>query len=186
MTEDTPKIYVASLADYNAGSLRGEWLNLDDYASADELLAAIGAMLKNLDAEHGLEYGQPREEWAVHDYEGFPERFYSEYMGFARVYEWLELTADMSDERKEALEIFVNNGHDADSFDNYYLGYHGGEAAYDDDKTAQEFVETMFWESHTKEEIPTSVRNYIDFAAMARDQTYSGDIWVNSGHVFRS
>jgi antirestriction protein len=185
MTEDTPRIYVASLADYNAGTHCGKWLDLEDYADADELLAAIGAMLKECDESLGMEDGQPREEWAVHDYEGFPERFYSEHMGFAKVYEWLELTADMSDERKEALEIFINNGHDAESFDNYYLGYYGGETPYDDDKTAQEFVEEMFWESHTKDEIPASIRNYIDFTSMARDQIYSGDVWVNSGHCFR-
>jgi hypothetical protein len=52
-TGSIPRIYVASLSDYNAIILCGEWFDLDAY-DAEELLGAIHAMLKALDAEHGL------------------------------------------------------------------------------------------------------------------------------------
>jgi antirestriction protein len=57
---DEPAIYVANLAAYNAGSLRGAWINPS--ADADDLgeqiIAAIG--------------GNPDNEWAIHDYSCFP------------------------------------------------------------------------------------------------------------------
>src|ERR1700722_12250921 len=55
-----PRIYVASLSDYNAGRLHGEWL--DAAQDPEALLAGIGAMSS---AEPGAE------EWAIHDYEEF-------------------------------------------------------------------------------------------------------------------
>lgn len=59
-SKDTPKIYVANLAAYNAGRLKGKWI--EPSTDADELreqvLEAIGGNADN--------------EWAIHDYDGFP------------------------------------------------------------------------------------------------------------------
>src|SRR5579884_2064992 len=58
----TPRIYVASLTDYNAGRLYGAWL--DAAQDADELHDAVARML----------HASPEpvaEEYAIHDYEGF-------------------------------------------------------------------------------------------------------------------
>lgn len=41
--EHQMRIYVASLADYNAGRLHGEWI--DAHQTADELHSAVTAML---------------------------------------------------------------------------------------------------------------------------------------------
>ncbi len=59
---DGPRIYVASLSDYNNGRLHGAWIeaNQDVQAIWDD----IGEMLA------GSHYG-PAEEHAIHDYEGF-------------------------------------------------------------------------------------------------------------------
>lgn len=59
-----PRIYVASLSDYNAGKLLGRWIDADQDAAA--IHAEIQAMLAE-----SREY--PAEEWAIHDYEGFGE-----------------------------------------------------------------------------------------------------------------
>lgn len=60
-SKDTPKIYVANLAAYNAGRLKGKWI--EPSTDADELreqvLEAIGGNADN--------------EWAIHDYDGFPD-----------------------------------------------------------------------------------------------------------------
>ena len=57
---DEPAIYIANLAAYNAGSLRGAWINpssdVDDLH--EQILAAIGGNADN--------------EWAIHDYNNFP------------------------------------------------------------------------------------------------------------------
>lgn len=58
----TPRIYVASLSDYNAGRLHGVWIDATDGRTA--IVDAIARMLatsREPDAE----------EWAIHDYENF-------------------------------------------------------------------------------------------------------------------
>lgn len=57
-----PKIYVASLSDYNNGHLHGDWL--DAARDVDELHEDIDKMLQR--SKH-----DDAEEWAIHDYEGF-------------------------------------------------------------------------------------------------------------------
>jgi antirestriction protein len=65
-----PKIYAASLSDYNAGRLHGAWIDADQ--DAEEIHADIHNML--------AESRQPwAEEWAIHDYEDF---------GSLRLSEW--------------------------------------------------------------------------------------------------
>jgi hypothetical protein len=57
-----PRIYVASLADYNSGRLVGKWI--DATQEADAIHEEIREMLK--------QSREPiAEEWAIHDYEGF-------------------------------------------------------------------------------------------------------------------
>lgn len=78
-SKNEPMIYVASLADYNNGSLEGTWLTLTDYDSGAEVLEAISDFLKNLSKEKAD--GLNREEHAIHDAENIPNSLYSEYMG---------------------------------------------------------------------------------------------------------
>jgi len=68
--EAQPRIYVASLSDYNNGRLHGAWINADqDFeAIGDE----VGEMLANSRYD-------PAEEYAIHDYEGFGAYRVSEY-----------------------------------------------------------------------------------------------------------
>ena len=67
---DPPRIYVASLSDYNAGRLHGTWL--DATGDADELWAGINNMLA--DSTEPI-----AEEWAIHDYENWGAWAPSEY-----------------------------------------------------------------------------------------------------------
>lgn len=58
--KDTPRIYVANLAAYNAGRLRGAWIepSSDREELVEQVIEAIG--------------GNPDNEWSFHDYEAFP------------------------------------------------------------------------------------------------------------------
>src|SRR5581483_3902347 len=60
--EIIPRIYVASLADYNAGRLHGVWI--DAAQEPDDLQLHINAMLARSTEPIA-------EEWAIHDFEGF-------------------------------------------------------------------------------------------------------------------
>lgn len=73
---ETPRIYVACLASYNAGYLHGAWIDATEepwviWESVRAMLAASPVA----DAE----------EWAIHDYEGFGDVRIAEYDGFERV-----------------------------------------------------------------------------------------------------
>lgn len=76
-TTESPRIYVASLSDYNTGRLIGRWIDLDG-KDADDIGAAIAEMLAE-DAVIGAE------EWAIHDYEGFGPLRLSELESSARL-----------------------------------------------------------------------------------------------------
>ena len=58
----SPRIYVASLADYNEGRLYGAWI--DAAQDPDDLGKAVEQMLAAAPSPCA-------EEWAIHDYEGF-------------------------------------------------------------------------------------------------------------------
>lgn len=65
--EGVPEIYVASLADYNAGKYHGAWI--DATLDPEEIHIRIATMLRHspvLRAE-----GETFGDWAIHDYEGF-------------------------------------------------------------------------------------------------------------------
>jgi antirestriction protein len=89
-SNDDVKIYVASLSDYNSGKLVGEWFDLANYSSAEELDADIQKMLQSK--------GEPgAEEYAVHDVEGIPRSMYTEYPGMEGLQQWIDY-AHMGDE----------------------------------------------------------------------------------------
>ncbi len=69
------RIYVASLADYNAGRLHGTWI--DAAQDSEQIQAEIATML-----ERSRE--PVAEEWAIHDYEGFHGILLSEYESMER------------------------------------------------------------------------------------------------------
>ena len=71
-----PRIYVASLADYNDGRLHGAWI--DAAQDDDELGAAVKDMLARSPSPGA-------EEWAIHDYEDFGPLRLDEFESLATV-----------------------------------------------------------------------------------------------------
>jgi antirestriction protein len=120
-TQVVPRIYVASLSDYNAGRLHGAWI--DATQSADEIGEAVQAML-TASREPGAE------EWAIHDHEGFQGIRLSEWETFERVAE----LAEMLTEHGAAYGAYVGITDDAevspDNFRDRYQGHHDSAAAF--------------------------------------------------------
>lgn len=116
------RIYVADLAAYNDGKLVGEWLDLSDYNDGDEVMEAIDGLLK----EWSKESGEEREEFAIHDYEGFPEQFYSEYMGrddFDKIIKIIKAAEENDLPVEVLLEYASNTGADPEDLSD--LPYNG-------------------------------------------------------------
>jgi len=104
-TAETPRIYVASLADYNAGRLHGRWIDADQ--PADTIREQITQML--------AESREPvAEEWAIHDYENFGSLSLSECEDIDRIAEVALLITEHG-------PLFVS-----------LLGYLGGTSSIDD------------------------------------------------------
>lgn len=70
---DTPKVWIACLASYNAGRLVGEWADATDidemYEARDRVAKAAVKEAKEA-KEYPVYFGEP-EEFAIHDYDNF-------------------------------------------------------------------------------------------------------------------
>lgn len=169
-----PRIYVASLADYNNGTLYGKWIDADqsDEAIQDEVNAMLEAStIPNC------------EEWAIHDYEGFDDILINEYQSFERVSKLAELVKSHGN----AFAQWYNNDGNRENIDDLenkftdcFIGEYESLADY-----AQQFIE------ETGMEISEYLTNYIDYEAMGKDWELSGEIsTVKNGYkslyIFRN
>lgn len=91
-TDDTPRIYVASLSDYNAGTLHGRWI--DATLDVDEINEQVQAMLAASPTFREFPQGGPAEEWAIHDYDNFGSLRLGEYEPFDKVHAIAEAIAE--------------------------------------------------------------------------------------------
>lgn len=81
-TATDARLYVGTYAKYNAGSLKGAWLDLADYPDRDSFLEACAEL-------HADEHDP---ELMFQDFEGFPKAWYSESSAPPDIlWEWLEL-----------------------------------------------------------------------------------------------
>lgn len=99
-----PRIYVADLAAYNAGSLVGRWISLDGIDS-DELHEIIQS--KVLMPGH--------EEWAIHDYEGFGSIPVGEYDSLENIVAHVERMGE--EPAKYFAYVQAHGSHYADQYD---------------------------------------------------------------------
>lgn len=180
-TTDTPRIYVACLASYNAGTLHGEWIDATD---ADTIREAIQAVLKRSPCPGA-------EEWAIHDYKGFGQLRLSECLNRnlkSSPYnlEDIDRVAELGaliDEHGEAFAAYANHvGVDyatEEGFEEAYCGEWDSEEAY---------AENLFDELYLHE-VPEYVQHYIDYEAFSRDlfinDYYSVDCPEGGVYVFR-
>ncbi len=159
MTTTTPRIYVASLADYNAGRLHGKWFDLDDFADAEELYDAVKEQV--LDTSKEL----VAEEWAIHDYEGFGSITISEYESFDTVIE----LAQAIEEHGGAYAAYVDHvgAHYAtvEDFEERQAGHWDSEKDF-----AYDYVES----TGMLDNVGDSIQMYFDYDSFARD-LFMGD-----------
>ncbi|MEM6898159.1 MAG: antirestriction protein ArdA [Pseudomonadota bacterium] len=152
-----PRIYVACLAAYNAGFLHGEWINV---TTPEEILAAVKTMLRASPMRNS-------DEWAIHDYEGFEGASIAEYASFETVCDLADFIIEHGVLGAELLRYF---GGDLEGARTAFEDYAG------EFNSAAEFAEQLHEDIGT--EIPDSLRNYIDWDALARDMALNGDITI--------
>jgi Antirestriction protein len=153
------RIYVANLAAYNNGYLVGKWIDLP--CSNSELWAQIGEIL---DA-----YGAA-EEWAIHDYEGFPFKV-SEYEHLDTLNEIAEILSNLSEDEDVIKAIFdlLNRDEALEKLQN------GEYRVYDDCDSMGDVAYQLYEESGRLAEIEKVISSsYIDWEAIGRDMEIEG------------
>lgn len=168
-----PRIYVASLADYNAGRLHGRWIDADQ--DIDAIREEVAAMLS--------ESSEPvAEEWAIHDHQNFEGYEIPEYADLERVAEIAQLIVEHGpvfagllnhvDDELEAAKRYMDEG---------YRGEFEKLAHY-----AEELCEECY--SDTLKTLPNFIRYHIDWDGIPHDMELGGDVFTvevdRKVHVF--
>lgn len=172
-----PRIYVASLSDYNAGRLHGRWIDADQ--PVDAIREEITAMLAESKEP-------PAEEWAIHDYENFGGLRLSEWEGLENVAEAARLIVEHGEVFAGLVDHFggLSDLEEARRYmEEGYQGEFGSLADY-----AQSFVEECY--SDAIEALPEFLRYHIDYDGIGRDMELGGDVFTveheHKVHVFWS
>ena len=171
-----PAIYVASLADYNAGRLHGTWLAADQ--DPEELQAATEAMLATSPEPDA-------EEWAIHDHDNFSGLQIDEHTSFATVSNLAYGLRTYG----PAFAAYANwlDDHDISyaSFEQSYAGHWEQAEDY-----VTESIDADAIHDRLALVLPDWVTGYVrlDLTALARDLELAGDLHIvpdNDGvHVF--
>jgi antirestriction protein len=159
----TPRIYVASLADYNDGRLHGRWID----ATQDEevLHAEVADML----AASPL---PDAEEYAIHDHENFAGLRLDEYESLVDVARLAHGITNRGSAFARWAELVGTTNATIESFQDHYLGSWSSLADY-----ASEFATDLGFEEYLVG-IPPPLRPYvrIDEEGIVRDMLLGGDI----------
>lgn len=190
-TTDTPRIYVASLSDYNSGTLHGAWIDIDSTMTGDDIHELVAEMLADSPenklcqwcgasvTDHTGERASTHaplpgkaEEWAIHDYDGFGGLDLGEYESFDRI---AEIGAAIEEHGLDVVAAFVGNDSSADlaSISDAYLGEWDSLADY-----VEDFHESCGTELGALEA-------YIDWEKVARDWEYNGDVWTATSSNYK-
>lgn len=160
----SPKVWIASLSDYNAGHLHGAWVEADQ--EPDGIWEGVNDVLRTSKVADA-------EEWAVFDYEGFGPLRLPEYETVERI---SRLGRGIG-QHGEAFAAYANflGGEDEllDQFEDCYIGQWESTAAYVD-----EFLEDTGIDRILDEAVPESLRDYVrvDTAALAHDMELEGSL----------
>ena len=178
--KDHPRIYVASLSDYNAGRLHGGWFAAD--REAEELEKEIAFMLASSPEPIA-------EEWAIHDHEGFGLAHISEHESLETVSRLARGIAEHGLAFAAWAALQSNDEEALGRFENAYLGNW---------ESLEEYADELLCglDLHEAQKLlPESIRPYLvlDIEAFARDLELGGDaitvkapdgsVWVFDGHV---
>jgi len=165
-----PRIYVASLSDYNAGRLHGEWI--DAAVETDELAESVKAML-TISPEPGAE------EWAIHDYEGFGPLRLEEYESLETVSAVALGIAEHGPAFAHWAALVGTSDREALArFEDAYLGHWDSLTAY-----AEELLDDIGVYRQIEEALPDHLQPYvtIDAEGMGRDMEFGGQITTSVG-----
>ncbi|MFT4042905.1 MAG: antirestriction protein ArdA [Gordonia sp. (in: high G+C Gram-positive bacteria)] len=162
-----PRVWIGSLADYNAGHLHGDWC--DAAVDPDDLQTAVDHILARSSEPDA-------EEWGIFDYDDFGGFHVGEY----DTLEHVTAVARGIAEHGPAFAAWAEL-HDGDpdllaQFDDCYIG------TFDSPDWAHDMLDGSGIEETLDRDIPAGLRPYIqfDYAGFARDCQLSGDVHIEN------
>jgi len=159
-----PRIYVASLADYNEGRLHGAWI--DAAQDEDELGRCVKEMLARAPSPGA-------EEWAIHDYEGFGLLRLDEFESLASV---AKVASGIAEHGPAFAAWAAHVGADSeaiDEFEDAYMGEWESAVAF-----AEEMLDDMGHIEEIMRGVPAHLAAYvqIDYEGFVRDLVRNGEL----------
>jgi len=159
-----PRVYIASLADYNDGRLYGAWIDADQ--DEDELDRAIKEMLARSPSPGA-------EEWAIHDYEGFGPLRLDEFESLAAV---ARIAKGIGEHGPAFAAWAAHVGTDSealDEFEDAYMGEWESAVAF-----AEEMLDDMGHIDEIMRNVPEHLAPYvqIDYKGFVSDLVRNGEL----------
>jgi antirestriction protein len=173
------KLYVANLGKYNEGLLAGEWFDLSEGITLEEIRVAIGVAHYDEEGnfipyveENDGKYTYMYEEWAIHDYEA-PFSI-SEYANIEELIELAERLDSMEEHEANAVCAIVNNG-SANTYDEACDMVENGDVHfYFECKDMEDVAYNIVEESGMLDNAPETLTRYFDYEAYGRDLDIEG------------
>jgi antirestriction protein len=159
-----PRIYVASLADYNEGRLHGAWI--DAAQDEDELGRCVKEMLARSPSPGA-------EEWAIHDYEGFGPLRLDEFESLADVAKIAKGIAQHGPAFAAWAAHVGTDPETLEAFEDAYMGEWKSAVAF-----AEEMLDDMGHIEEIMRGVPEHLAPYvqIDYEGFVRDLVRSGEL----------
>ena len=158
----TYRVFVSTYAKYNSGSLKGEWLDLEDYACKQDFYEACAEL-------HSDEVDP---EWMFSDHEDIPKFFIGESCLSDDI--WSYMDCNMDDEVKAAY-VEARDRWDEDDCSSSYIG------EFD---SFTELAEHLVNEQGLLGELPGHLQYYFNYEAYGRDIRLNGDVVEENGYFF--
>lgn len=168
------KLYAACLASYNSGILHGAWI--DASSDVDAMQDAINTMLRaspcpNVTVTHDGAEVPSAEEYAIHDYDDFPNM--GEYPALSDVAAYVELVEDHSEidegDLKAIMDDFKTVADASEALADKFAGIYDTFRDY-----ADEVADETLAAHDIKDDSPLA--RYFDYEAFARDLAFDMNV----------
>lgn len=166
-------VYVGTYGAYSAGSLKGQWVDLEQFTDEAEFW----------DHCRAIHADEADPEFMLQDWQGIPEGFIGESWIDPAVWQWL----DLSEDERECVKVYLSEVDSSQRDLSAILeGYQG---AFDDEAS---WAADLWEQCGMLEAVPEYAQSYIDFESYARDCRLNGDVvfvrhdgrvWAFNGNV---
>jgi len=114
-------------------------------------------------------YGQPAEEWAIHDFDGFFGLPVGEWTSFETIAEWARVLTEVGDDLQPAFGAYVEHTGDTDADEHTFFDHYRGE--YDD---MADYAAELAEETGMLEGVPDWLQYRIDWHGVGHDLEMDG------------